>query len=166
MSWVKKAVLGCSALLGLCIIGLVSLWAFFHFKQSKYDEDVIPFLQVFMKDLSWWDPKMIDPYWAPEVQAALDPEGTQRLFLAYQKLGALVSFEDPIFVQVGIHPSIPYPEYVTYQVAANYSAGPATLSLRLVKVRGQLRVWALHIDSSAFLPEAPPEQPKPEISTS
>jgi hypothetical protein len=86
--------------------------------------------------------------------------------LAYQKLGSLVSFDDPSFIQVGIHNSIPYPEYVTYQVAANYSNGPATLTLRLVKVRGQLRVWGLHIDSSAFLPEALPEQPKPQVSTS
>ena len=155
MSTMLKVGIGCAIAIGLVVVFFASIVGFFFYKKARLDKQAVPFLDAYIVELSSWDPERVKSYWAPEVLAQVKPEQTERLFLMYQRLGKLKSHDRPEIRQVGAHTGIPYPELATYQVSAEFDAGPALLTIQLVRARtNQPRIWFLNIDSEAFLPPA------------
>ena len=132
MSPLKKALVGCAALLGLGLVAAVALVLFVTAKESKYDRIALPFFEEVMPVLSTWDPEALEGYWAPEIRDQTEPEKLRRLFQMFQALGPLVSFDEPEFQNVGVTTEVPYPSVVLYVIEAEYEAGRATLTFRLV----------------------------------
>jgi hypothetical protein len=161
----KKFAIGCLAVAAMVVLGVIGLWGFVRFQKAKHDKTAIPFIESYLIQLAHWEPERVQQYWAPEVAAALNSEQTKRLFAMYSKLGELQSFEPVAFRQVGANTKVPYREVVTYQVSAKFAAGPANITLQLVRPRsGEIRVWYLHINSLAFLPEVTGgESPKSRV---
>jgi hypothetical protein len=156
--------IGCAALIVLAIVAVASLIGFISLKKTKYDKVAIPFIESYIVELSSWEPDRVRQYWAPEVLAQLDPEETERLFLAYRQLGALQSHDPPLFLQVGAHTKIPYSALVTYQVPARFDGGEALLTIQLVPTESEgLKVWHIHIESDAFLPQLESPADTPEV---
>ena len=154
MSTLRKIGIGCTAALVVVVLCIASLWVFVHYKQSRYDPRVIPFLDEYLVHPSTWDPTEVEGYWAPEVRAKLKPEDIERLFLLYRRLGRLKSHDRPRFRQVSATTEVPYPEVVTYKVDAIFEAGPAELTINMVTDgQGTLKIWYIEIRSNAFLPE-------------
>ncbi len=166
MKPLAKVAVGCGVVAGLGVVAIAGLVGFLAFKKARHDKAAVPFIETYLKELAHWDPARVEMYWAPEVLDQLEREKVARLFLAYQALGDLESHDPPSFRQVGTHTGVPYPELVTYQVSARYAAGPALITLQLVKSKsGEYRVWYIFIHSEAFLPQldADAAAPKPVL---
>lgn len=154
MSVAKKILIGCGAITGLGVVAVVGVLIFVTAKKRQYDRIALPYLEEVMPVLSSWSSEEFEPYWAPEVAAKNDPQKLRRLFKMFRQLGELESYDEPAFRNVTASTSVPYPAVVLYVVVAQYEAGQATLSLKLVPTEDSLKVWSLHINSDAFLPAA------------
>ena len=70
----------------------------------------------------------------------------------YKRLGELVDYSEPQFIQVGTSTSFPYSSYILYGVEAKYTNGTAYLNWTLANLgNDQLKVWSLKINSDVFI---------------
>lgn len=156
----KRIAMGCAMLgtLGLAAIFLLALWFRHHTRQV--DQEVIPYIEAALPEIATWERARIDSWWAPEMLAQQDPRQVDRIFLAFSRLGALRSWSKPELVWSGVSTTVPRGRGIVYQVNGEFEAGPATLTLTLVRASdGSLQLWGLNINSDAFLPELPsPEE--------
>jgi hypothetical protein len=112
------------------------------------------------------DYESFEPYFAPEISEAADPEEFRRIFEWFRQLGELQSFEEPKLVNIQAATNIPYSKILLYRFLAHYSNGDASVDLGLVQdSSGRYLVWGIHINSEALLPQTSEEQPSSEKRT-
>lgn len=161
MKALKNIGYGCGTLFLIGIICFIGLVVLVGVKKSKYDEISGPFFDEVIPILSEWNHKELQPYLAPEVLVQYSDEKLEKYFSAYKRLGELIRYNDPQFVQVGASTEIPYKSYVRYKIAAEYENGTAWLNWVLVTNKNdRMLIWRLDIDSEVFIV---PLEPSDEV---
>ena len=124
-----------------------------HFKTSEYDAAAELYIKQIVPELSKWDPEATKALLAGEVVATLSDENLLRAMTLFSRLGTLQSMDKPKFEDVhkGIQADLGEQTIVEYNVDAKYSAGDATINLKLLSRNDAFEIYHFNFSSEALL---------------
>lgn len=137
------------------VLTAVSIYFGYGYLQAKrFDPTVVPYIEQAVPQLSRWD--------VATTKALLDEEALQRVsdedlatMMAYlTRIGELQGFDRPYFKSTSKTMTTGAIEraVVTYRVKANYSSGPAEITLSLVERDGGYSLLHFNFQSQALAP--------------
>ncbi len=133
----------------------VAIYFGYGFVQSaRFDPQAVPYVEQVIPQLSRWD--------VDTTRALLDEEAAKRvsnedlaMMMDYlTRIGELQDFEKPRFKSTtkAMFSGAIEREVVTYRVKANYSSGPAEITLSLVDRNGSYALLHFNFQSQALAP--------------
>jgi hypothetical protein len=98
--------------------------------------------------LAEWHAEALKPYATDAFNAKVGTPDQQRMFVVFSKLGDLSSFETPRMT--GYSTATGAGTFVTVEINAKFSRGPALIRLSLRSSGGTLKLQGVDIDSPVF----------------
>jgi hypothetical protein len=133
----------------LLAAGVISLNIFNRTQRSKYDATAVPFIEKTVPEITAeWDPAVAKRYMIPQATVSGDQD-LAKLFAYFSKLGKLQSMETPRFVSLLVDANTG--TIITYAAPAKFTAGAATITVRLLSVGDGFQIYLFHIDSFALI---------------
>ena len=134
------------------VVAISSYFIYSHMLSSKYADSAIPYMEKVLPQISTWDAEIVKQYMAPEVLETVTDENLQALMAALSKIGTLesvgeYSFENKVS---GDDDKLGAATVITYEIDAQYSSGPAVVTLRLLVRGDSYEVFRFNFQSQAL----------------
>lgn len=136
-------------LVGVVMIAIAAVKGTALDKESReYLDEAIPAI------VGKWDIKEIQKRASPEFNEAVKPEDLEKLMRVFRRLGSLKSYNgakgDSTISITSQHGKV---ISATYIARADFSNGPAEITMSLIKHGDQWQLLGIHVDSEVFLEE-------------
>jgi len=134
------------------VVGFSSYFIYGYMQAEKYNGTAIPYIEQVLPELSSWDVDRVTSCLAPEVIKTISPEDLEHLLMALSQIGALQSIDEATFKNEATGNNIKDSDapIVTYEIATQYSSGPATVILSLLQRDGHYQVYSFNFQSQAL----------------
>ena len=150
----KKILIILGAVFTVVILCYAGVRFYISYQASKYDTAVVPLLQQVIPEISTWQEDAIRRNMSEEALQRVAPRDFSATVEKFSRLGALKSFETPIFKEVSevrspdvLPGSGPARTTVNYISEAVYENGDATITLMLAEQDGEFEVQYFTIQS-------------------
>ena len=150
----KKLLIILGAVLTVVILCYAGVSYYISYQASKYDAAVVPLLQQVIPEISTWQEDAIRRNMSEDALQRIPPQVFSATVEKFSRLGALKSFETPVFKEVSEYrsPNVlpgsgPATTTVSYTSEALYENGEATISLILAEQDGEFQVQYFTIQS-------------------
>jgi len=135
----------------ICVvtIGVSGGFYYDHMQSTKYDVLAVPYIKKVLPVLSHWDVEQVKQYLAPEVLQTVSDKNLKTLLTSLSQIGTLESISE---IELKNTKSVEDDQglIVTYDVEAQYSTGPATVTLRLLDMGEGYRLYYFNFQSQAL----------------
>ena len=150
----KKILIIVVAILTVVVLCFAGIKFYINYQASKYDAAVVPLLQKVIPEISTWEEDAIRENMSEEALQRISPQDFSAIVERFSQLGALRSFETPIFKEVSEtrSPSTlpgkgPVTTTVSYTSDAVYDNGDAIITLMLSEQDGRFEIQYFTIQS-------------------
>lgn len=144
----KKLVLftGMLALVAALIIG--SFYYRARQQEDFYASRALPYIKELIPRLSTWNPDIARTYMAEEFLRKISAENFDRIVAAMSRLGTLERLGEPKFEETFSEAG--NRTILSYRVDAQYTSGPAKITISLLDANGQLKVFRFNVESDVL----------------
>ncbi len=134
------------------VVGISSYFTYGYMLSSEYADSAIPYMEKVLPQISTWDAEVVKQYMAPEVLQTVTDEHLQALMAALAKIGTLESIGEFSFENKASGDNVQFVDstVITYEVDAQYSSGPAVVTLRLLVRGDSYEVFRFNFQSQAL----------------
>lgn len=137
----------------LIVLGIGGIIGWFKYEQYKYASTAVPFIQQVVPEIAQWNPEVLKSYMVPEALASTSDADLVKLFAWFKKLGTLESLQEPQFLNVfkGFSSEKGSQKIITYSIPANFNAGEAIITIRLLDQGESFKIYQFNINSKALI---------------
>jgi len=143
----------------LVVVGLIvySLW--YGIKADRYDETVVPYLELTLSKLTSWQYAQLKPLLSPQAQDEFETEEGQAVYRLFGKLGRLESSGTPEYLgdRSETSKALGDIEVVAYQVPLQFESGPGIIKIHLASDGERYYIHHFGIRSEIFAAETIPD---------
>ncbi len=125
-----------------------------YFQSARFDATVIPYIEQAIPQLSRWDVDATKALLDEEALRRVTDEDLQQMMAYLSRIGELQEVAKPRFRSTSKAMTIGAIErdVVTYRVKADYSSGPAEITLSLIDRNGGYALLHFNFQSHALAP--------------
>jgi hypothetical protein len=124
----------------------------FHYRALQQEEfyasRALPYIKEVIPRLSTWNPDIARTYMAEEFLLKISAENFDRIVGAMSRLGTLERLDEPRFEETFSEAG--EKTILSYRVDAQYSSGPAKITISLLDMAGQLKVFRFNVESDVL----------------
>lgn len=145
-------IIGC--ILGVILLAIISVTGYTRYLASQYEDTAIPYVKMFIPEMSRWDPTIIKGYMPRESLESTPDESIIKIVEYLSKLGDLKEIGEPEFSKIISGAQGNKDEgkkVVVYTVDAVYETGDAEITINLLVKDDTYKVYNFHINSLALL---------------
>ena len=126
-----------------------------YVQSSRFDAVVIPYIEQAIPQLSRWDVDATKALLDEEALNRVTDDDLQHMMVYLKRIGELQSIDKPRFRSTSKTMTLGAIErdVVTYRVKAEYSSGPAEITLSLVDRDGEYHLLHFNFQSQALVPK-------------
>jgi len=140
---------------GLTTLGLLIVGGFKYYsgqKEIQYVDTAVPYVKQVIPELSKWDPVVAKQYMATAFMEKTSEENFARIINALSRIGALQEMAEPSFEEIysGNTPGGELQTIISYTVKARYETGDAKITLALLDLGGEFKVYRFNVESEAL----------------
>ena len=144
------------AIVGLILVVVIVVIGGIKYKSAQeaaqYETTAVPYIKMVVPELSTWDPQIIKSYMPVESLESTPEERIIRIVAYLSRLGALKSLAEPEFQRLYTYAPVGEikKKVVTYEVAAVYENGDASITISLLDTTDSFKVYKFDINSLAL----------------
>lgn len=149
----KKTLMILGGIFAVAVVVIVGAIVFAAVKGPALDRESKQYAEATLPAIiSQWDIQALQARTSPEFKAAVSDEVLEKLIRIYQKLGKLKEYKGTNG-QANVSLTLQQGTVISARYIANadFEAGPATITLDLIKHGDQWQILSLRIDSKVFL---------------
>ena len=119
---------------------------------AQYEATAVPYIKMVVPELSTWDPQIIKSYMPAESLESTPEQRIIQIVDYLSRLGSLKSLAEPEFQRLYTYAPVDAKkkQVVTYEVAAVYANGDASITISLIETSDSFKVYKFDINSLAL----------------
>jgi len=134
------------------VCGISAFFIYKHRQSGAYEETAVPYLNQVLPQISTWNPELLNDYMAPEVVERIPQQRLVALMDGLSRLGTLEQVERIKFKNKASGKLVTADEspVITYEIEAQYSSGPAEITISVLDQGTSFAVYHFKFYSQAL----------------